>query len=325
MKRRTLSTPHPPHCDKSHNYGLKAGVLSAIVAAVLTPGLVSAQQASDSTTELDRVSVTGSRIRGVQMQNQQPVLMVTREALERQGFTSLADALQNMTFAGEPAIARSEVLASGENVGGYYINIRNLGAARTLILLNGKRLGATTSGLQDLSQIPMTAIERIEILKDGASSIYGSDAIAGVVNVITRKRFDGGEATAYFGQFSDGDGDTQQYSLTLGASGERGSITFSAEYRKEDPVWAKDRWYSRDGNAGPDFPGSGWSVISHLGTALLPCGPGGDLAFCTLNPGGNPLNVADYRPLVTAPAGSDQDERANSNLQMMAQTALERK
>jgi len=317
----------PPPRDESHNLNWGKGLLAAALAAALLPGLASAQS---ETTTLDRMEVTGSRIRSAQVENQQPVLVISRETLERQGFTSLADVLQNMTFAGSPAISRSDVLASGENVGGYYIDIRNLGASRTLVLLNGKRLGATTSGLQDLSQIPMSAVERVEVLKDGASSIYGSDAIAGVVNVITRKRFDGGEAAAFFGEFSDGDGAAQQYSLTLGTSGERGSVTLSAEYRKEDPVWAKDRWYSRDGNAGPDYRGSGWSVISQRGSALLPCGPGGALAFCTLNPGGDPLNVADYHPLrnpadgVTVP-GSDQDERANSNEQMMAQTALERK
>ncbi|WP_269233081.1 TonB-dependent receptor plug domain-containing protein, partial [Klebsiella pneumoniae] len=151
----------------------------------------------------------------------------------------------NLTSAGSPAISRSESLASGENVGGYYVDIRNLGAERTLVLMNGNRLGASTSGLQDLSQNPMSAVERIEILKDGASSIYGSDAIAGVVNVITRKNFDGGEANVYVGQYGKGDGDSETYSMTLGARGERGSLTLSAEYSKQDPVWAKDRWYSR--------------------------------------------------------------------------------
>ncbi|TGV33116.1 TonB-dependent receptor plug domain-containing protein, partial [Mesorhizobium sp. M8A.F.Ca.ET.142.01.1.1] len=146
-----------------------------------------------------------------------PILTMTRESLEKQGFSSVADVLNNLTSAGSPAISRSESLASGENVGGYYVDIRNLGAQRTLVLMNGKRLGATTAGYQDLSQIPMSAVERIEILKDGASSIYGSDAIAGVVNVITRKNFDGGEANVYVGQYGKGDGDTETYSMTLGA------------------------------------------------------------------------------------------------------------
>ena len=141
-------------------------------------------------------------------------------------------------------------LASGEDVGGYYIDLRNLGPNRTLILLNGKRLGVSTAGLQDLGQIPLSAIERIDVLKDGASSIYGSDAIAGVVNVITRRNFEGAEANAYVGVFDQGDGFKQSYDFTMGASSDRGSLTVSAEYAKEDPVCGKDREFSKYGNSG---------------------------------------------------------------------------
>jgi iron complex outermembrane receptor protein len=189
-------------------------LLPAGIALALAPAFASAQEAK-GTTDLDRISVTGSRIRGASVETQQPILTMTRESLEKQGFSSVADVLNNLTSAGSPAIS-PESLASGENVGGYYVDIRNLGAQRTLVLMNGKRLGATTAGYQDLSQIPMSAVERIEILKDGASSIYGSDAIAGVVNVITRKNFDGGEASVYVGQYGKGDGDTETYSMTLG-------------------------------------------------------------------------------------------------------------
>ena len=202
------------------NPAVRFGLLPAGIALALAPAFASAQEAK-GTTDLDRISVTGSRIRGASVETQQPILTMTRESLEKQGFSSVADVLNNLTSAGSPAISRSESLASGENVGGYYVDIRNLGAQRTLVLMNGKRLGATTAGYQDLSQIPMSAVERIEILKDGASSIYGSDAIAGVVNVITRKNFDGGEANVYVGQYGKGDGDTETYSMTLGARGER--------------------------------------------------------------------------------------------------------
>src|SRR3546814_10669822 len=99
------------------------------------------------------------------------LITISRAQIEQQGFTSVADILQNLTSSGSPAISRADALASGEDVGGYYIDLRNLGANRTLILLNGKRLGVDTNGLQDLGQIPMAAIERIEVLKDGASSI----------------------------------------------------------------------------------------------------------------------------------------------------------
>src|SRR5690606_22511438 len=281
-------------------------------------GVAFAQDSGQQATTLDRIEVTGSRIRQVNIETSQPVVTLSREEIEAQGFTSVADVLQNLTSAGSTAISRSDVLASGENVGGYYIDIRNLGATRTLVLVNGKRLGATTGGYQDLSQIPMGAIDRMEILKDGASAIYGSDAIAGVVNVITRNRFEGAEADAYYGQYSERDGTTQQYSFTTGTANDRGGTTLTVEYSKEEPVWAGDRWFSRWGNAGPDYPGSGWSPVSQNGSFVGPCGPGGADDWCTLAPGGDPTDMADYVPHTS-------EFNANSNLQMMARTGIERR
>jgi iron complex outermembrane receptor protein len=231
----------------------------------------------------------------------------------------VADILQNLTEAGTPPISRSSTLASGENVGGYYIDMRNLGANRTLILLNGKRLGSTTAGLQDLSQIPVAAIDRIEVLKDGASAIYGSDAIAGVVNIITRKNFDGAEASAYLGEYDQGDGDKQTYSMTMGAHSDKGSVTFSAEYSKEDPVWAKDRPWSAF-PASNLHPTAGWSVVSQYGNFFMPdgyCSSG----LCALNPGGNPANPGDWH---NTGAGGGTNDRSNANQEMMLNTGIER-
>lgn len=303
---------------------MRLGLLPAGVAIALTPAFANAQaqSADQNTTTLDRLEITGSRIRSADVETQQPVLILDRQALERQGYTSVADVMQNLTSAGSPAIARSEALASGENVGGYYVDLRNLGAERTLVLLNGKRLGASTSGMQDLSQIPMSAIERIEVLKDGASSIYGSDAIAGVVNLITRKRFDGAEASIYHGQFGEGDGANDVYSLTIGSQGERGGVTLSAEYSKQDPVWAKDRWYSRDGARGPNSTAEDWSPLSHNGSWCNPlevdCKDSKKAVWKTLRQGGNPKNPADYAELTPA-------QYSNANQQMTAQTGTERK
>ncbi|MFA1749063.1 TonB-dependent receptor plug domain-containing protein, partial [Xanthomonas sp. NCPPB 2922] len=298
---------------------VRLGLLPAGIAIALTPAFAAAQE---STTTLDRIEITGSRIRSADVETQQPILTLDRQALEKQGLTSVADVLQNLTSAGSPAISRADALSSGEDVGGYYVDLRNLGAQRTLVLVNGKRLGASTSGLQDLSQIPMAAIERIEVLKDGASSIYGSDAIAGVVNVITRKRFDGAEASVQFGQFGQGDGDTTQYSFTVGTQGERGGVTLSAEYSKQDPVFAKNRWFSRDGSRGPNSTPNSWSPISQNGSWCNPlqvdCADPDAAVWQTLNAGGNPNNPADYHPLTPA-------EYANSNQQMMVQTGIERK
>ncbi len=197
-------------------------------------------------TTLDRIEVTGSRIRQVDIETAAPVLSISRDDIEKQGFSSVADILQNITAVGSPAISRTSPLSSGEAVGGQYIDLRNLGPNRTLILVNGKRLGITNDGLQDVASIPASMVERIEVLKDGASTIYGSDAIAGVVNIITRKNFEGAEANAYMGQYGQGDGERQVYDFLLGFTGDRGSVTAGVEYSKEDPVWARDRWFAID-------------------------------------------------------------------------------
>ena len=302
------------------NPAVRLGLLPAGIALALTPAFASAQEAKDATT-LDRIEITGSRIRGASMETQQPVLTLSRENLEKQGYTTVADVLQNLTSAGSPAISRADSLSSGENVGGYYVNIRNLGATRTLVLVNGKRLGATTSGLQDLSQIPMSAVERIDVLKDGASSLYGSDAIAGVVNIITRKNYEGLEVSMQHGQFSQGDGKDSTFSLVTGARGERGGYTLALEYQKSDPVFARDREFSRYGGAGPNYPGADWSNISQNGSwcdpALYKCNTG-DAVFKTLNRGGDPKNPNDYHPITPA-------EFANGNDQMHLQTGIERR
>ncbi len=106
------------------------------------------------------------------------------------------------------------------------------------MLVNGQRLGISTSGLADVSTIPAAAVERIEVLKDGASSIYGSDAIAGVINVITRSNFEGATASAYYGQYGEGDGAITKGDFVMGFTGDRGSLTVAAE-------WAQGRRRSR--------------------------------------------------------------------------------
>ena len=159
-----------------------------------------------------------------------------------------------MSAAGSPPISRSEPLVAGENVGGSYVNLRNLGTGRTLVLINGKRLGITTSGYQDLSAIPMGMVERIDVLKDGASAMYGSDAMAGVVNIITRKNFEGLEFTVYGAEYDEGDGEKKNISMVTGITGDRGSITLGAEWRDEGDVWAKDRSFSEVSYPGYDIP-----------------------------------------------------------------------
>ncbi|PTA72586.1 MULTISPECIES: TonB-dependent receptor [unclassified Stenotrophomonas] len=225
---------------------LKSSQLRDAVVIALVAGASTATAHAQEATNLDRIEVTGSRIRQVDTETAQPVMTISRDQIEKQGFKSVADILQNIPAAGSPAISRTSPLSSGEAVGGYYIDLRNLGANRTLILIDGRRLGITNDGLQDVASIPSAMVERIEVLKDGASTIYGSDAIAGVVNIITRKDFEGAEANVYIGQWDQGDGKRENYDFIMGFRGERGSLTAGVEYTNEDPVWAKDRWFARD-------------------------------------------------------------------------------
>jgi len=238
--------------------------LAAGATMIVGTGAAFAQESdSERPTNLDRIEVTGSRIRSADVETAQPVFSITREAIQNQGFASVGDILNNMTVAGSPPISRTAPLSSGEAVGGVYIDLRDLGANRTLVLVNGKRLPITTNGLQDISAIPASMVERIDIQKDGASSIYGSDAIAGVINIITRKNFDGLEVSAYYGQYDEGDGAKERYSGVIGASNDRGYITMGLEYRKEDEVWARNRWFSEVSY--PGFPQYGWTTVGQYG------------------------------------------------------------
>ena len=218
---------------------LRDAVLVALVAGVASTATAQAQEA----TNLDRISVTGSRIKSTDIETSQPVLSLTRADIEKQGVTSVADILQRVAANGA---ALNRTFNNGGD-GSAGVSPRNLGAERTLVLVNGRRWTTGLDGSVDLNTIPTAMIERIDILKDGASTIYGSDAIAGVVNIITKQNFDGAEVNAYKGQYSDGDGEREAYDFTLGTVTDRASITVGASYVNEKSVMAGDRKISAGG------------------------------------------------------------------------------
>ncbi|MCF3500114.1 TonB-dependent receptor [Stenotrophomonas maltophilia] len=278
-------------------------------------------------TTLDRIEITGSRIRQVDVETAQPVLALSRLDIERQGFSSVADILQNVTAMGSPAISRANALSSGENTGGTYIDMRNLGAQRTLVLVNGKRLGISTSGLQDVSSLPVSAVERIEVLKDGASAIYGSDAMAGVINIITRSNVNGVTANVYHGQYSEGDGARDRFDVVGGWSNDRVSLTLALEHSEEKSVWAKDRWFSKYGvsDRHPN-DASNWTTLSQWGQVTgLKGGPGctntKDGCGYSLNRGADPTNPANYHLTDATPFTGDV---SNANEQMHVMYPLKR-
>lgn len=182
-------------------------VLTSIALAVLAV----ANQAAAQDAPMQRVEVTGSSIKRLANEEALPITTIKAEEFAQRGLTTLADVMM--------ALPQSASLAPSNAGSGTNINLRGLGVNRTLVLLNGRRLAneAISSGYANLDVIPMSALARVEILNDGASSIYGSDAIGGVVNFVTKREVEGGSIT---GQWVEpekhGGGDEQRATLTFG-------------------------------------------------------------------------------------------------------------
>jgi iron complex outermembrane receptor protein len=190
---------------------------------------------------LQRVEVTGSRIRQVDLETAQPVQVMTQEQIQKTGLITVGDIVNSMSVTGTPAFSKGSTLGASREQGGQFINMRNLGAQRLLVLVNGRRWTTTVLGFTDMSTVPASMIERIEVLKDGASSIYGSDAIAGVVNIILKKTMEGGTASAYVGQNEKGDGRNTDFALSYGTGSDKAKLMFGLSHSDQGAVYAKDR------------------------------------------------------------------------------------
>ncbi len=221
---------------------LRDAISFALVSTTALAGTgVAFAQDTPSDDELDTVVVTGSRIpRSSEVEGTSPVLTIDRAALEATGLSSVGDVLFNITASDGGALRNITTSTNGSD-GTQNISLRGLGSTRTLLLVNGRRWVTQGSGDVDLNTIPISIVERIEVLKDGASAIYGSDAIAGVVNVITRKNFDGAEANVYLGGYTKGDGFQQGYDFTVGSNSDRWNAVLSLGFQTQDPVYAGDR------------------------------------------------------------------------------------
>lgn len=204
------------------------------------------QAAADQPSELGTQVVTGSRIRRVDLETASPVYTLDRSTIEQTGVTTLGDLIQSV-----PSIAGAATNPQVNNGGGdgsSNVSLRGLGSSRTLVLLNGRRLGALSqaNGAVDVNLIPINMVERVEILKEGAGAIYGSDAIAGVVNFITRTDYEGSEVSLDYGVSKEDDGERKSASLSWGTSSDRGGIILGANYNQQDGVSAGDRDFAKD-------------------------------------------------------------------------------
>ncbi|MFD2366315.1 TonB-dependent receptor [Pseudoduganella sp. GCM10020061] len=225
----------------------KTALAQAITMAVATMA-VGMAHAQDAAAPIQRVEITGSSIKRAQAETASPIQVISKDDLQKSGKATVAEYLQTLTADGAGSLPTG--FGNGFAAGSTAISLRGLGATSTLVLLNGRRMAPFARAddgqktFTDLSTVPMEAVERIEILKDGASSTYGADAIAGVVNIILRKDFTGTTIKAEYGQSRYSDNDQAKASLTWGLGtldNEGWNVLVNAEVYKSDEVMNKDR------------------------------------------------------------------------------------
>ncbi|WP_255756261.1 TonB-dependent receptor [Massilia sp. erpn] len=279
--------PHPMSLSLRRAFPLVTPLLLAVLAQNAMA------QSAPSTQPITRVEITGTHIRRAQAETASPVQTVTRADIEKTGKSTVAELLQTLAVDNQGSVPTT--FSSGFAQGASGISLRGLGTSSTLVLLNGRRIapyGLADDGQKvfaDLNIIPAEAVERVEILKDGASAIYGSDAIAGVVNVILRRDFQGTTVRASQGLSQERDGGDTRLSVTHGfgnLDSDRYNALFSAEFGKKRKVWYKDR-AGRGAVGRGDLRDLGFSANENLSGAgyILP-----DLSAATSAVNGNVRN-----------------------------------
>ena len=252
--------------------------------AALAGGAAFAQQADQAPVTLQRVEITGSSIKRIEGETALPVQVLTRDDIQKTGAANVEQLLQTVSAVSSSG-GNTASSASGATTGGISsVSLRGLTSLRTLVLINGRRLapygiGFTNDSVSvDVNSIPIAAIERVEILKDGASAVYGSDAIAGVINFILRKDYKGLEMSAEYGDTSQGGGGTKRVSGTWGVgdlSTDRFNFMLVGSYQKEDALFGRDRRFANssfnvanqnDTTSGNTFPANIAAVDGSFGT-----------------------------------------------------------
>jgi iron complex outermembrane receptor protein len=219
--------------------------LSIMALALVSSPVSMAQDDQQEAGDVEEITVTGSRIKRDSINSSAVVTTITAEDIEESQALILADALRMSTyntFGSFGPTAGSSAMSNAT------ISVRGLGSSRTLVLMDGRRMPGSPhlggAGAVNINMIPTVAVERVEILADGASSVYGSDAIAGVINVITKKNFDGLQLQYRRGERDRDDGAENSVSMIYGSTNDKGYITLMVEHDIRDEIYLKDRWYT---------------------------------------------------------------------------------
>ena len=236
----------------------KNALLSGALATLLVAPCAFAQQ--QSANKIEEVVIVGSRIaREADFDGPTPVQTIDRSDIEKTGYNNLQQLLEKIPAAGNGTFSTRGNNQDSSASGAAAVSLRGLGADATLVLVNGRRVAISsfaeniTTGFVDINSIPVSAIERVEVLKDGASAVYGSDAVAGVVNIVLRKNFEGAEVSVGYGNTTDTDADEQTVSAIWGVNGDNNSnITLIFDYFKNSTLMNRDRGRLGSANNQPD-------------------------------------------------------------------------
>jgi iron complex outermembrane receptor protein len=235
---------------------LKETHISRAIRVIFAGGIVAgagltahAAMAQDAQQAIARVEVTGSSIKRADVEGALPVQMVTADDIKRSGATNTAELLTTLTSNSMVGAMNQAEGAGLSTYGESTASLRGLGASKTLVLLNGRRLGnyATDGTAVDVNSIPLAALDHVEVLKDGASGVYGSDAIGGVINFITKKNYNGVELNGYTSVSRNGGGQTHKASIVAGwgdIDDDRYNFTVTADVSKDDAIFGRQRDYA---------------------------------------------------------------------------------
>jgi len=218
---------------------VRRAVIFALAASSVTS--MQAMANENGAEEVERISVTGSRINRTDIETASPVTVISSDFIAKSGYTSVQEILSMQPAAAGMSLGSTSNNGSG---GSATVNLRGMGVERTLVLLNGRRMVASGTGADasvDLNTIPVSMIQSIEILKDGASAVYGSDAIAGVVNIITKKDFEGTEISVDGNITDKGDGESGGFSILHGTEVAGGNLVLGAQYSNRGEIIQADR------------------------------------------------------------------------------------
>ncbi|GAA5194844.1 TonB-dependent receptor plug domain-containing protein [Ferrimonas gelatinilytica] len=232
--------------ESSVSKAVRQGLLFSTLGAMAFAGAGTAL--AEEGADVERIEVTGSRIKRTDMEGASPVSVISAEDMLNTGEMSVSDILRqsNLNTFGSFSESSGSTWQSQANV-----SLRGAGADRTLVLLNGKRMpGSPTMGgsAVNLNTIPTAAVERIEVLTDGASAVYGSDAVAGVVNIILKKGYEGLEMSITGTDTYQPGGEEWKASVVGGIANDKGSATFSIEHQDRAIIYQRDRWFSSSTN-----------------------------------------------------------------------------